>query len=110
MKNLFCSVAAFCGLLAVSAPLAQAQDRTPAINARQAQERNRIRQGVRSGELTRPEAARLRGREARIGADKRAARADGVVTRGERQEIRHDEQRTSRAIYNQKHDRQVRRY
>ncbi|GAB3636905.1 hypothetical protein GCM10027422_24950 [Hymenobacter arcticus] len=74
----------------------------------QATERARIRQGARSGELTRPEAARLRAREANVTADKRAARADGVVTRGERHEIRGDKRRTSRAIYRQKHDGQVR--
>lgn len=74
----------------------------------QAVERARIRQGTRSGELTRPEVARLRAREANITADKRAARADGVVTPGERRGIRGDERRTSRAIYRQKHDGQVR--
>jgi hypothetical protein len=74
----------------------------------QATARASIRQGARSGELTRAEAARLRAREAGITADKRAARVDGVVTPGERREIRGDERRTSRAIYRQKHDGQVR--
>ena len=87
---------------------ASAQIRTPGINARQANERARIRQGVATGELTRPEAQRLRTREADIRQDKQAARADRVVTPGERRELRTDERRTSRAIYRQKHDRQVR--
>lgn len=104
MKNfLFCAAAA---LLACQTLAASAQ--TPALNATQRNERARIRQGVRSGELTRPEAARMRGREAGITAEKRAARADGIVTRGERRDIRHDEKSTSRAIYHQKHDSQVR--
>ena len=77
--------------------------------ASQANQRARIRQGVATGELTRPEAARLKGREAAIRHDKRAARADGVVTRRERKDIRQEKTSASRAIYNQKHDGQVRR-
>ena len=64
----------------------------------------RIRQDVASGELTRPEAAHLKAREADIREDKQNARADGVVTRNEREEIREDENKASRAIYRQKHD------
>ncbi|RZK18233.1 MAG: hypothetical protein EOO56_16475 [Hymenobacter sp.] len=97
--------AAACLLLA-AATLTQAQ--TPVSNARQQNQRARIRQGVASGELNRREAARLRGREAGIKAEKRAARADGVVTPGERQDIRRTENSASRAIYRQKHDGQVR--
>ena len=55
-----------------------------------------------------PIAPRLRTREADIRQDKQAARADGVVTPDERRDIRTDERRTSRAIYRQKHDGQVR--
>lgn len=105
MNNfLFC--AAVTTLLASNLLTVAAQ--TPVINARQRNERARIRQGVRSGELNRSEAARMRGREAGITAEKRAARADGVVTRNERQDIRRTENSASRAIYRQKHDRQVR--
>ena len=105
-KSLFSLLAAVI-LLAVSYT-SVAQVVTPGINARQRNERARIRQGVATGELTRPEAARLKGREAEIRQDKRAARADGVVTRDERQDIRKDENQASRAIYRQKHDIQVR--
>jgi hypothetical protein len=104
MKNfLLCAATA---LLACQVLTASAQ--TPVINARQRNERARIRQGVRSGELTRTEAARMQGREAGITAEKRAARADGIVTRGERRDIRRTENSASRAIYRQKHDGQVR--
>ncbi|GAB3725520.1 hypothetical protein GCM10027594_07010 [Hymenobacter agri] len=107
-KSLFSVIAAF-GLFAISYT-ATAQTATPGITARQRTEQARIRQGVRSGELTRPEAARLKTREADIREDKREAKADGVVTRDERQDIRKDERQTSRAIYRQKHDGQVRRF
>ena len=106
-KSLFSLLAAF-GLLAISQP-ASAQTATPDINARQANERARIRQGVASSELTRTEAAPLPNREADIRQDKKAAKADGVVTRDERQDIRKDEKQASRAIYRQKHDDQERR-
>ena len=108
MKNSLFSLAAAVALLATT-HAASAQTATPSLNARQVNERARTRQGVASGELTRPEAALLRAREADIRQDKRAAKADGVVTRDERQDIRKDENKASRAIYRQKHDGQERR-
>lgn len=87
---------------------ASAQTAAPGSAAHQHTERARIRQGVASGELTRAEAARLKSRQAAICQDKRTAKADGVVTRDERQDIRQDERQASRAIYRQKHDDQVR--
>ena len=108
MKKASFSALAALALLSVSYS-ASAQTATPGITARQHNEQARIRQGVRSGELTRTEAARLKGREAEISQDKREAKADGVVTRDERQDIKKDERQTSRAIYRQKHDAQVRR-
>ncbi|MDB5267420.1 MAG: hypothetical protein JWP58_460 [Hymenobacter sp.] len=107
MKKPLFSLLAAVSLLAVSYT-SVAQAVTPGINARQRNERARIRQGVTTGELTRPEAAHLKGREAEIRQDKRAARADGIVTRDERQDIRKDENQASRAIYRQKHDGQAR--
>ena len=108
MKKTLFSLIAVLTLFATS-HVASAQTATPGINARQANERARIHQGVASGELTRPEAARLKAREAEINQDKRAAKADGIVTRDERQDIRKDERQASRAIYRQKHDGQERR-
>ena len=104
-KPLFSLLAVACLLVSYAA---SAQTATPGINARQANERGRIRQGVAGGQLTRPETARLRARESDIHQDKKAARADVVVTRDERQDIRKDERQASRAIYRQKHDNQAR--
>lgn len=94
--------------LLFTAGVAAAQTRTPVVNAREQNQRARIRQGVASGELNRREAARMRGREAGLTAEKRAMKADGVVTPQERQDLRRTENRDSRAIYRQKHDAQVR--
>ena len=73
---------------------------------RPARQEARIRQGERTGELTPREANRLERREGRIQQEKRDARADGRVTPGERAKIRREENRASRAIYREKHDRQ----
>ena len=73
---------------------------------RGARQERRIRQGERSGELTPREVDRLERRETQIRADKAAARADGRVTPAERARIQREENRASRAIYREKHDRQ----
>ena len=109
----FSFIAAFGLLTVVQSASAQVatpvQVAQPTAATRAASQRARIRQGVASGELTRPEAARLREHQADIRQDKQAARADGVVTRDERQDIRKDQRRASGAIYRQKHDNQERR-
>ena len=83
-----------------------AQTATPRVTKRQIHQQQRIRQGVKSGELTKPEARRLEVREAKIQRDKKAAKSDGVVTRGERAKLNREQNRASRRIYRQKHDAQ----
>ena len=85
-----------------------AQTKTPGINQRQENQQQRIANGVKSGELTAKETEHLEAREAKIQSDKKMAKADGKVTRQERAKLRREENRTSRAIYRQKHDAQVR--
>lgn len=69
----------------------------------------RIRQGVRSGQLTRTEAARAQAQQADARQARQAARADGVVTPAERRGVRHEERQADRVLYRQKHDAQTRR-
>ncbi|HKP86624.1 MAG TPA: hypothetical protein VJZ26_11035, partial [Blastocatellia bacterium] len=76
---------------------------TPVINKRERRQQTRIRRGVRSGELTKREAARLEKEQAETHAQEAAARADGKVTGKERRHLRHRELRTSRHVYRQKH-------
>ncbi|MGH9829964.1 MAG: hypothetical protein ACREDR_42675, partial [Blastocatellia bacterium] len=71
MKKTAISMIALIVLLSVGVA-AMGQNRTPRINHRQAHQQARIRQGVRSGQLTRREAGRLEGQEHRIQAEKRA--------------------------------------
>lgn len=68
----------------------------------------RIKQGVRSGELTRVETRQLAKEQRNIRHKKREARADGVVTPGERREIKQDKRQASRHIARKKHNRRDR--
>ena len=81
---------------------------TPYINRRQHREQRRIYNGIRSGELTRREAARLEAEQFRIRAYERRAKRDGDLTRRERYRLDHMLDRGSRNIYRQTHDRQDR--
>ncbi|HYR89248.1 MAG TPA: hypothetical protein VE422_34545 [Terriglobia bacterium] len=78
------------------------------INKREHNEQVRIRQGIRSGEVTRAEARRLEAEQARIRVDERFARADGNLTLKERHALQKELNKASRDIYHQKHDRQDR--
>ena len=81
---------------------------TPGLNQREANQRARIHQGVKSGELTKPEARRLRVGEARLNLNEARAKSDGVVTPAERARLHNEADRESARIYRQKHDAQVR--
>jgi hypothetical protein len=81
---------------------------TPVLDQREANQRERIMQGAKSGELTRPEAHRLARGEKRLNRHEAIAKADGVVSSGERKQLRHEARRMNKRIYRQKHDRQDR--
>jgi len=61
-------------------------------------DRQRVRRGIRYGQITRNEARILRERERQIRAERRGYRSDRVLTRAERREIRRDEREQDRAI------------
>ena len=67
-------------------------------------DRQRIRRGVRSGQITRDEARQIRERERQLRAERRAYRSDGVLTREESREIRRDEREQDRYIRSQRRD------
>lgn len=71
-------------------------------------DKDRIHQGVKNGELTHKEAARLRVQTARVRQEKREYMEDGVITAAERKDLRKDKKKLSKNIYKQKHDRQDR--
>ena len=85
-----------------------AQAETPRIDQRQANQERRIDQGISSGQLNEREANRLNNQEQHINNMEDKAKSDGVVTKKERARINHTQDRTSRHIARQKHDRQQR--
>ncbi len=92
-------------LVAPLAAVAQSST-TPLFDQRQANQEQRIQQGVQSGALTQREAARLEKGQDRLQAKEDRAKADGVVTKQERANLQRAENKQSARIYNQKHDRQ----
>ena len=83
-----------------------AQTNTPNIDQRQANQQQRIDQGVKSGQLTGKEAARLEKGQEHVQKVEDKAKADGVVTKKERAKLTHRQNKADRAIKRNKHDRQ----
>jgi uncharacterized membrane protein YebE (DUF533 family) len=81
---------------------------TPGIDQRQANQEQRIDQGVASGQLTKPETRRLEQGQNHVERMETRAKSDGVVTKQERGRIHHAQDTQSKRIYRQKHDSQAR--
>ncbi len=80
------------------------------VDNRDANQQARIAQGVRSGQLTPGETSHLEGHEAHINheiARDRAANG-GHLTAAERAKVNHQQDKTSAAIYRDKHNGKVR--
>ena len=94
-------------LLMMTAGRVVAQN-TPVVDERQQNQKARITQGVVSGEVTRPEAKKLRAEQRHIKRVERRAKADGEVTPQERAKLQRKQNQANRDIRRQKHDRQDR--
>lgn len=79
---------------------------TQRIDQRQANQQQRIDQGVQSGALTEKEAARMEKGQERVQKMEDKAVADGKVTAKEGARIEHAQDVQSKRVYRQKHDRQ----
>jgi uncharacterized membrane protein YebE (DUF533 family) len=97
------------GGVLLSAGMAYGQAETPGIDQRQANQEQRIDQGISSGQLTQREAGRLE-QQQHIDTMENKAKADGVVTKKERTRIHAAQDKASKKIYRQKHDRQKSRH
>jgi hypothetical protein len=75
------------------------------IRHRAQNQHQRIRQGVKSGELTRSEAKNLREDQRNLHHDVKLAKSDGKITPDERKIIKREENKDSREIYRKKHNR-----
>jgi hypothetical protein len=83
-----------------------AQTGTPRVDQRQANQQQRIDQGVASGQLTGNEAARLDKGQAQVEKIEAKAKSDGKVTPREREKQQQAQARQSKKIHHEKHDRQ----
>jgi len=97
------------GGVLLSAGMAYGQSETPGIDQRQANQEQRIDQGIASGQLTQREAGRLE-QQQHIDTMENKAKSDGVVTKKERTRIHAAQDKASKKIYRQKHDRQKSRH
>ncbi len=99
----------FCAILGLFAVSIQAQSTaTPKVTKRQVNQSKRIGQGVNSGELTRGETKQLAHQQRRINRSKKAAKADGTVTKKERATIHARQNAASRNIKRKKHNKRDR--
>jgi hypothetical protein len=78
------------------------------VDMQQQNQKQRIREGVQSGELTRGEARELKQDQRQVNRLQRRSERDGVVTPQERARIAQANRATNRDIRQEKHDRQER--
>ena len=95
-------------LFLVSFACATNAQNTPVVDAREHTQKKRIKEGVKSGELTKPEAKKLAKQQRHIKKTEAKAKADGDVTAGERAKLDRQQDRASKRIAKQKHDKQDR--
>ena len=75
------------------------------VNARERQQKARIKDGKEDGELTKGELDKLRADEAAVRAEERVYRQSGGLNRRERKDLQKDLNKTSREIHRAKHNR-----
>lgn len=80
------------------------------IGARQKRQHDRIKEGVKSGEITKHEARRLKRQESRIQRQKQHFKAQngGTMTPAQKAKIQRQLNKENRRIIHQKHDAQSR--
>ena len=77
---------------------------TPKIDKREANQEQRIDQGIRSGALTPKEEAKLDAGQAKVERMEEKAKADGTVTKHERNRINRVQNEQSKKIHHMKHN------
>ena len=105
MKNLIKTAAAITLVFTFGG---QVMADTPKLDNRQDKQKARIAQGVKSGELTKKETARMVNGQIQLQKMENKAKADGVVTKKERARLQHKANKESAKIYHNKHDNQKR--
>ena len=101
MNTKFLFAAAIICALGISAANAQ-------VKKTAKHQHTRIKQGVKSGELTKSETKNLVRDQKEIRQDVKSAKSDGIVTGAEKKEIRKDQRQASREIHRKKHNKRYR--
>ncbi len=74
---------------------------------RDVNQQERIEQGLKSGQLTTREAARLEREESKVERDQARALRDGTLSPAEKSRLAREQNKVSRDIYREKHDAQT---
>ena len=101
------NILAAAAFAALAVPAFAQTTSTPRIDQRQQNQQQRIDPGVKSGQLNEKEAARLEKGQARVQKMEDKAVADGKVTAKESRQIERAQDKQSRRIYREKHDKQT---
>jgi opacity protein-like surface antigen len=107
MKKLLLAVSA---MTLMMSGIVFAQAETPVIDQRQANQDQRIDQGIASGQLNEREANRLNRQQEHVNKMEDRAMSDGVMTKRERARVGAAQNRASHHIAREKHDRQGKRH
>lgn len=107
MKNAL-KLIALSAVILIAAPAMAGNTGDLGINKIQRIQRHKIMQGIKSGELTRREALKLKREQVRIARKEARFKSDGALTMKERAMLHRDLNHAGRHIYREKHDRQHR--
>ncbi len=103
MKKILVAALFVCGFTIAS----NAQS-TPVVDKREDIQKERIKDGVKSGELNKAETKRLVKNQRHIKRTEAKAKSDGVVTPAEKAKLDKKQDKASKRIAKQKHDKQDR--
>lgn len=95
-------------LFAATSIFAQ-EAKTPKLDRKQKKQIHKIEKGIKSGDLTRFEAKKLKKQKHKLAKMEKRAKADGKVTKRERIRLNKEAKKLDRKIYKEKHDMQKRK-
>lgn len=104
MKNIILSIVAATTCVGAIAVFNPSSASAGPIHDRQIKQQQRIYKGVQQGTITPYEYKKLEAREAKIAAQRYVYLKDGNLTRNEAARLNNAQNRTSRAIYRDRHD------
>lgn len=96
------------GLLFIGISAVAMAQTTPVVDKREKNQKVRVTEGVKSGELTRRETRQLARQQRHIKKTEKAAKADGKVTARERRQLKREQRRANANIYRKKHNKRDR--